>query len=268
MPKNNFKKTAIRKRMLATGESYSVAARSLAKLDWWDELGTVIGEDQFYERPELFLVAARPGIGRTTVAVNIADRLARAGKKVEMVSNESTLNEMAARLVSVRTGINLGDVMEGKPEYVERIAEAQKTLGDIYLSDNQGGSLRTLRERIQKNGMKGSILIIDYLQLFVDDSIHNVQDSLSDAFAHIRGIQYDWGITVILLAQSNKLFDSEREGIHNLHSSAVENSDVVIMLDRDNENNQISLDVVKNKSGSTHTLEATIPLLNNRPLAP
>lgn len=140
MPKDNFKKTAIRQRMAITDESYSVARRAIEASDWFSDFMLMTGG----MKPGLHVVAAEPKSGKTTFLIGVMKRFANNANAL-YVNAELSSDEISTRMVDLGVG---NDV---------RVLSGGISLGDI------ADTLRFIRD----TGNKTDVVIVDYINLFI-----------------------------------------------------------------------------------------------------
>ena len=130
-----------------------------------------------FQKSDLIVLAARPGVGKTSLALNIALNAARRhGQRVAFFSLEMSAEQLVQRLLSVETGINqqrlrLGDIQE---QEWQMLMEAAGVLSEtmLFVDDTPAMSaleLRTKARRLQAE-FGVDLVIVDYLQLMRGDT--------------------------------------------------------------------------------------------------
>jgi len=207
MPKDNFRKTAIRNRMAETGESYSVAARHLSQLDWW----TVLSEDTGLltrSSAPVITVSSHRNRGRVTTIVNIAYQMMLQGKTVLFATIEMGTDEVFWRFMSVATGIPEVSLREGGEvdADIPRISSARVLLekhliverfpnpeyGDIALSVRDRPAFRPI-----------DVLVVDQINL-MRTSEDNINGRLRSALSSLTSLSQVMGMPTILGYQINR----------------------------------------------------------------
>lgn len=125
-----------------------------------------------FTRGNLIIVAARPSMGKTAIALNFAQNLAKNGKNIIIFSLEMSRDELIDRLVSAHTGIDQRKFHGGKLSDYEfsRVADAMEDLSKatIYIDDSPSGiTLSEIKSKAKRMKMQQGVdlIIIDYLQL-------------------------------------------------------------------------------------------------------
>jgi len=193
---------------------------------------------------ELIVVAGRPGMGKTAMAMTLASSAARAGKKVKVVSLEMTEEQLVQRLYAQFTGISVQDQLQaGAPmSMFRRLADAGHMLDTLPIAidaaDSQTvGQIRAAARRDKRrNGL--DLLIVDYLGLIqpTDPKAQKVHQ-IEQVTTGLKRLAKELGIPVVLLAQLNRgveTRDDKRPGLADLRDSGSieQDADVVVMLYR------------------------------------
>ncbi|MGN1031521.1 MAG: replicative DNA helicase, partial [Butyricicoccaceae bacterium] len=121
-------------------------------------------------KSDLILIAARPGMGKTAFALNIALNAAKASKKdVVIFQLEMSCDQVAARLLSKEAYIEAQKLKTGDLEQEDwmKIARASNELSktNIYIDDNPGITVAEIKAKCRRLGDNLGLIVIDYLQL-------------------------------------------------------------------------------------------------------
>ncbi|MHB8779951.1 MAG: replicative DNA helicase [Candidatus Geothermincolia bacterium] len=223
---------------------------------------------------DLIIIAARPSVGKTSLALNIAEHIAMEEKKaVAIFSLEMSRKEVVQRMLcsqarvdgqSLRTG-RLKDADWPKlSQAVGRLAEAP-----IYIDDNAAIGIMEMRSKIRRLAARVplSMVIIDYIQLMnFEKRSENRQQEISAISRSLKVIGREFGIPVIALSQLSR--ESEKRQNHRpilsdlRESGAIEqDADLIIFIYRDELYNPESEDkgkaeliVAKHRNGRTDTI--------------
>jgi replicative DNA helicase len=124
-----------------------------------------------WQETELIVLAARPGMGKTSLALQFAEAGARSGVPTLFVSLEMGFRQLLARLYSARTAFPVEDIIRGRmfgPE-VDQVLQAAEELAELplYIDDEDSTDLEDVRTRIRRyHREKGiGLVVVDYLQL-------------------------------------------------------------------------------------------------------
>lgn len=193
----------------------------------------------------LIIVAARPGMGKTAFALNVAESAAREGSHVVVVSLEMSPRELVNRLI-VRdsTGIR-SDVLknlEASPEEtreIHRVAGKLQRLPINFVRNNSINinKLKTICRKLKKRG-KIDLLIVDYLQLMSGSTKgQNREQEISGISRALKTLATELNIPVIALSQLNRALEARQDKTPNMsdlrESGAIEqDADMIMLLNR------------------------------------
>jgi replicative DNA helicase len=214
----------------------------------------------------LFILAARPSVGKTALAHQIARHAAAAGFPALFSSLEQSEEELATRAIAATARVDGKRLEEGRklqPDEVGRVMEAVDHLRDIGLRyDFQASShtamhIATTARRLQADGGL-KLVVVDYLQLVEpDDPKLNRNEQLDRITRRLRQMARELDVAVLALSQLNR--DSEkgdrRPKLSDLRESGAieQHADGVLLLHRpgipDGDVDQIELIVAKQRNG-------------------
>ena len=230
-------------------------------------------------KSELILVAARPGMGKTSIALNMALHAAvNEGKTIAMFSLEMSREQLVSRLLSKAALIPSQNLLTGQltPQQWRNITDAAQTLSatDIRIDDNPSLTVSEMNAQCRRIP-KLDLVIIDYLQLMQSAgsghswSNESRTQAVSDISRMMKIMAKELNVPVICLSQLSRANESRQDKRPMLsdlrESGAIEqDADVVIGLYRDGyynkecENpNLAEAIILKNRKGSTGTVELT-----------
>jgi replicative DNA helicase len=239
---------------------------------------------------EMIVLAARPGLGKTSLALNIAEHVACSLQlPVGIISLEMTGKELVKRMLSSRARVNIRNIRNTfNPERdLPKITSAAVALthAPILIDDAAGQSILAIRAKARRWWQQEHIklLIIDYLQLANAEGGHRKFDSrqaeVSMISVGIKNLAKELGIPVIALCQLNRDIEREKNRKPRLSDlresgSLEQDSDVVGMLykpkteeDDTGENDYaepINLLIAKQRSGPTGDVNLTFMKLYTR----
>ena len=221
---------------------------------------------------ELILIGARPGVGKTSFAMNIATAVAKKRDKAVCVfSLEMSSEQIVSRLLSSTAAVDSYSLRSGElnDEDWERMAMASAMLSecDIRFNDNSAITVTEMKSELRRVKNLG-LVIIDYLGLMQSDkrSDNRVQE-IGDISRNIKILAKDLNVPVIMCAQLNRGPESrqdKRPMLSDLRDSGAieQDADVVMFLYRDDyynkeEGAQSKAEVIiaKNRHGSTGKVE-------------
>jgi replicative DNA helicase len=227
------------------------------------------------QKTDLIVIAARPGMGKTSMLVNIALHAARLGKRIGFITLEMGRKQIIQRMVSTETSINLQKLRSGKinPLDWQRFVEATNRISDfsIFIDDRTALTPMQVRQRTQRwmhqHGI--DLVIVDYLQKMkggkgYSKASDRVQE-VSLIARSLKDLAKEFNIPVIAAAQLNRELEKrqdKRPVLSDLRESGEieQEADIVMFLYRDevyNEAsefpNQADVIVAKHRNGPTGT---------------
>jgi len=232
---------------------------------------------QGLQASDFIVLAARPSVGKTSLALNIAEYAAvREGKSVGVFSLEMSKEQLVLRLLSSVTQINSFKLRSGFLAEMDfpKIASAMETLSraKIFIDDTASISVMELRTKARRLKMEHGLdlLIVDYLQLMQPGSSgreSNRVQEVSEISRGLKALARELGIPVLALSQLSRQIemrgDSKEPRLSDLRESGAieQDADVVIFLwrktDRIEESDAvgeaIDFSIAKHRNGPTGT---------------
>lgn len=217
----------------------------------------------------LIILAARPGVGKTSFMLNIAQHAAvKQNLPVAIFSLEMSQEELVDRLLVAQADIDAWKLKTGRldDKDLEKLSSAMGQLAEapLYIDDTPGSSLseiRTKARRLQsENGLK--LIIVDYLQLIAGRNIENRVQVVSEISQGLKNLARELKVPVLAASQLSRAVESRTSKKPQLsdlrESGAIEqDADVVMFLYRDDNENQeqVKLDIQKHRNGSTGEID-------------
>ncbi|GAA4724311.1 replicative DNA helicase [Brevibacillus fulvus] len=228
-----------------------------------------------FQRSDLIILAARPSVGKTAFALNVAQNVAaRAGETVAIFSLEMAASQLVQRMICAEGNLDAQKMRTGRLEEDDwqKLTMAIGTLAKapIYIDDSPGVTVQDIRakcRRLQTERGLGMILI-DYLQL-----IHgrgkgdNRQQEVSEISRTLKGIARELNVPIIALSQLSRSVEQRQDKRPMMsdirESGSIEqDADIVAFLyrddyyDKETENkNVIEIIIAKQRNGPTGTVE-------------
>ena len=195
---------------------------------------------------DLIILAARPAMGKTTLALNMAEHAAiRTKKAVAVFSMEMSASQLALRLISSNGRVNAQRLRSGQLEDEDwsRVTSAIRMLRDakIFIDDTPGLSpdvLRAKARRLKREHDLG-LIVIDYLQLMaVPGNSENRATEISEISRSLKHLAKELNVPVIALSQLNRSLESradKRPVMADLRESGAieQDADVIVFIYRD-----------------------------------
>ncbi len=227
-------------------------------------------------RSDLILLAARPGMGKTSFALNIAKYVAcKVKRRVAFFSLEMTKEQLASRLLSMEALISGTTLRTGKLSQEEwvRLIEAGDVLSrtELYMDDTPGITVPEIKAKLRR--LKGvDLIVIDYLQLMsASRRIDNRVQEISEITRNLKILAKEFNVPVITLSQLSRASEQRSEHKPQLSDlrdsgSIEQDADIVLFLYRedyykntegakeDADKNSGECIVAKNRHGETRSV--------------
>lgn len=230
-------------------------------------------------RPGQFIIiAARPAMGKTSLALNIASHAAvNLKKKVAVFTMEMGADEVIMRMFSSASEVNMDSMLKGygmNEEKLIRIMQASEVLSTKHIYIDESGTNTPLDIRAKTRRLAAELggldlILIDYLQLMgLSKERDNRQQEISEISRSLKVLAKDMKIPVIALSQLNRMLenrDDKRPRLADLRESGAieQDADLVMFIYRDDyyypdksEKPGIAEIIIgKNRHGSTGRVE-------------
>lgn len=166
---------------------------------------------------DLVILAGRPGMGKTTFALNLAYNVSESGT-VAFFSLEMPAEQLAGKILSTEGNIGSQDLQRGQiGGKVDRLAEVVSTFAerDFFIYDKPGVGIGYIRSKLHqvkaKTGKGPAVIVIDYLQLMRGDKSGNREQEVSGLSRGLKILARDFECPVIVLAQLNRAAESRAD---------------------------------------------------------
>ena len=258
------------------------------------------------KRQQMWVLAARPGVGKTAVALNLALGLARNRSGCLFASLEQPEEQIGLRLTAAATGIELGrlsrrrlserdwGVLRGGADKASKACGELEALSalPIWVDAAPAQSIGHIRSQISRtrraaesNGKRLDVVFVDYIQRMKRPDGESRDDSVGALARGLADLARSSDVCVIALSQLSRAIEkrqTQTPQLSDLRESGVieEAADVVIGLRRPNSSEQVALPddqldlhVMKNRHGSTGLLSMawdgpTVRILGERQVTP
>ncbi len=229
---------------------------------------------------EMFVLAARPSIGKTSLALNMMSNIAlneTRSTAVGFFSLEMTARQLGVRLLCTESGFSERDFYDGNVTNLTKLTQAAQRIGEaqIFIDPTPALRIRELRSKARRmhsmNNIK--VLFIDYLQLMkAEIRSDSRQEEVSTISSGIKALAKELNIPIVVLAQLNREVEKSATGTpklsHLRESGAIEqDADIVAFLHRDRDEQKdksaeynikglpSKLIIEKNRNGQTGSIE-------------
>lgn len=228
-----------------------------------------------FRNGQLIVLAARPGVGKSALALNIATQVMQSGYGVLFISLEMTHEELTERLLSGESGITAHDITTGNVsahqwdilhEHTAAIREQKMW----YIDDSYALDAITTKARVcyRKHGIR--FIVVDYLQLTDAEMKRGMlrEQAVAAVSRELKRLAVELQVPVLALSQLNRDLerrDDKRPRLADLRESGSieQDANVVLMLHRpdaydvEDRPGEAELIIAKNRSGATGTLQFT-----------
>jgi replicative DNA helicase len=216
------------------------------------------------QKSNLIILAARPGMGKTAFALNMAQHAAViAKKKIGFFSLEMSREELVDRLLVSQADIDAWRLKTGRldPQDLMKLSDAMGVLADaqIFIDDTPGSSVFEMRTKARRLAAEHHVdmLIVDYLQLARGRTTDNRVQEVAEISQGLKNIARELRIPVIALSQLSRAVENRGEKTPQLsdlrESGSIEqDADVVMFLYRkdDDIRESVNLKIAKHRNGA------------------
>lgn len=209
---------------------------------------------------ELTIIGARPGVGKTTLTLQIAENVAKKNKNVVFISLEMAETQLIQKLIAKETNINTYRMKKGTLEDkdFEKIANIIPQITELKLNINT--KIRNIQQlevyaKKMKNKNKLDLLIIDYIQLLKSkDKFNSREQEVADISRRLKLLTLELDIPIIALCQLNRNANEKEPTLADLRESGSleQDADNIIFIYKENEEStETILKLAKQRAGST-----------------
>ncbi len=238
-----------------------------------------------FQKSDLIILAARPSIGKTAFAVDLALRVAEQNTTVGIFSLEMSLDQVVDRFIATKSGVSLWKLRTGKLSHdgenddFLRITNAISQLKELPVFIDDASSLNVLQMRAMARRLQAEhglgMLIVDYLQLMAARKNYDSPvQQVTDISRGLKSLAKELNIPIVAVSQLSRAVES-REGhkprLSDLRDSGSieQDADVVMFIHRDdkinfekakddNKLNVAQLIIAKHRNGPTGEIEFRI----------
>lgn len=216
------------------------------------------------QKGNLIILAARPGVGKTAFALNVAQHATVTNKKnVGFFALEMSKEEMVDRLLVNEADIDAWRLKTGKltEEDFTKLSNAMGVLAEapLYIDDTPALSILEMRTKARRLQIEHGLdmIVVDYLQLARSRNLENRVQEVSEISQGLKNLARELKIPVLALSQLSRGVESrniKKPQLSDLRESGSieQDADVVMFLwKEDDENNEnIMLDIAKHRNGA------------------
>lgn len=222
-----------------------------------------------FQDSNLIILASRPGQGKTSFALNVAQHVAvNEGLPVGVFSLEMSQEELVDRLLVAQADIDAWKLKTGRLDEkdFDRLSQAMGELAEaqLFIDDTPGISIseiRTKARRLQiEHGLK--LLIVDYLQLVRGRQVENRVQEVSEISQNLKNLARELKIPVLAISQLSRAVEqrgTRRPQLADLRESGAieQDADVVMFIYREDleKPEAVILDIQKHRNGPTGSIQ-------------
>lgn len=223
-----------------------------------------------FKRGDLIIIAARPSMGKTAIALNFAQNVWEKRKNVAIFSLEMSKEQLTDRMIAASMAVDSWKLQKGKLSEDEfaRMGDALEKLSEakIYIDDSPAWAwILELKSKARRLKMESwlDLIVIDYLQLISSGNSMNRVQEVSEISRWLKSLARELDVPVIALSQLSRALEArpdKRPVMSDLRESwAIEqDADIILMLYRDDYYNEFSetpnvtnIFIRKNRNGPT-----------------
>ncbi len=201
-----------------------------------------------FQPSDLIVLAARPSMGKTALALNIAQNVAKKGHAVGIISLEMSKEQLVERMFCSLLSVDSWKMRTGKltDDDFGKIGAVMDELNSmkIYIDDSIGNSIAELKAKARRLKMEAGLdfLVVDYLQLMSSGTAYGYQGNrvqeISEISRSLKALSRDLSIPILALSQLSRAVEMRPTKIPQLadlrESGAIEqDADVVLMMYRE-----------------------------------
>lgn len=196
---------------------------------------------QGLKKGDFIIIAARPGMGKTTFALNIVEKVLENGEGVVFFSLEMPSSQLIFRMLSSLTSINLSDIMKANlsDDDIERLSDAADAISsrDFYIYDRGDLTVHVVRAQLRRLMQKIpniSLCVIDYIGLMTNSSAFSERHlQIAEISRQLKLLARELQIPIIALSQLNRSLESranKRPMLSDLRESGAIEQDADIIM--------------------------------------
>jgi replicative DNA helicase len=224
------------------------------------------------QKSDLIILAARPSMGKTTLALDIARQTASKHNQITVIfSLEMSTQQLVDRMLSAESRVNAWNLRTGRLSAESEFAKIRDSLdrlskAPIFVDDQAGNSITRMRSvcrRIKAEHKGLDLIIVDYLQLMsTAKNYDSMVNQVTEISRSLKGLAKEFNVPVLALSQLSRAVESRggRPRLSDLRDSGSieQDADVVMFLHRE--------DKGKDESERTNIVEILIEKHRNGPV--
>lgn len=243
-----------------TAEMIETSIRKKKSYDYYTGFFDLDALTDGLHQGELTVIGARPGVGKTTFSLQIAEKIASKNKNVAYVSLEMSEEQIIQKLIARKTRVNSRKIRNGDltQEEIDKIGLACGEVSELPISIlTKANTIQQIEieARRMKNRDKLDLLVIDYLQLVRNiGNFKSREQEVADISRTLKLLSLELEIPIIALCQLNRNASKNEPTLADIRESGSieQDADNVIFLYQQNiEDNIVTVDLQKQRAGNT-----------------
>lgn len=212
----------------------------------------------------LYVIGARPGVGKSALAIHLAMQAARKGIRSSYASLEMSASECAGRLLANASGVPR-PTMQGAltTQHKTKLADTASSMKawPITFKDDNKATLEAFGAFLAQQRLEGDLgfAVVDYLQLLSSPGFESRTQEVSHISRNLKGMAMEYEIPILALSQLNRSSarENRKPSLSDLRESGSieQDADSVLLLDVDKELNSTTdvvwMNLAKNRNGET-----------------
>lgn len=225
---------------------------------------------------ELTIIGARPGVGKTTLALQIAEKIATSNKNVLFISLEMSEVQLIQKIIARDGNINSYKMRMGTLEDkdFETITQVASQISQMQMTINT--KIRNIQQielqcRKLKNKNKLDMVVIDYIQLLKSNEKFNLREQeVADISRRLKLLSLELNIPIIALCQLNRNANNAEPTLADLRESGSleQDADNILFLYQDSEqdiqNNIVTIKLAKQRAGEIGKIKVKFEKMTSR----
>ncbi len=227
-----------------------------------------------FQRSDLVIVAARPSMGKTSLALDFVRNVAiKQKKKVAIFSLEMSKSQLIQRLLAMESGVSFWNIRTGQfaDEEYAKISEAMGILSeaDLWIDDQPGQNIIEIRTKARRLYLEHGLdlIVLDYLQLVHGNRQESRVQEVSEVSQELKNMARELDVPVIALSQLSRRVEERQDRMPQLSDlrdsgSIEQDADIVMFIHReefydpDTDKKGIAqIKVAKHRNGPTGVVE-------------
>ena len=207
----------------------------------------------------LYVIAARPGIGKSALAIHFTHEAAKFGKRTSYASLEMTASECSGRLLTNVSGVPRPTMKDSMDHIAKkRLAETTQRIKQwpITFKDDHEATLESFRAFLAQQRMEGELglVVVDYLQLLSAKGYESRTQEVSEISRTLKTLALEYQTSVLALSQLNRALEVQKRkpALSDLRESGSieQDADAVLLLSPHKDDDKlINCEVAKNRNG-------------------